>query len=203
MLFWKRKRDTQQNGPTARWSALLDAVGQANTDLMVVVGPEDGGSVCTDWVGAVVSVSGVDLRFPALVDALEDGLFHAECRHKLIPYRAEDGEAEALFCTKIAITAMAQRERNRRTTPAQPPNPDSGDGSPRAQFSVFYDGAREAEKAQQPQIALHYCQEALHLLAQHEVFGDDQLMIERVLKGRMQTILRAHQPSNPNGPAVE
>src|SRR5689334_4934750 len=113
MLFWKRKRDAAPTGPGAHWSALLGAVSEAKTDLMVVVGPEDGGSVCTDWVGAIVSVSGADKRYPALVDALEDGLFHEGCRHKLIPYRAQDGEAEAMFCTQIAIAGMTRRTHDR------------------------------------------------------------------------------------------
>lgn len=202
MLFWKRKREARQNGPPGRWADLLVAVAKAETDLMVVVGPEDGGSVCTDWVGAVVSVSGADRRFPALVDAIEDGLFHDACRHRLIPYRTEEGEAEALFCTKVAVAGMTQRMRDRQggATPSAAGAPDAG---PRTQFLRYYDLARDAEKAQQPQIALHYCQEALTFLAQREVFGDDQLMIERVLKGRMQTILRAHQVPKAGDPAVE
>jgi len=201
MLFWKRKRGEHGDSLTSRWVDLLAAVEDANTDLMVVVGPEDGGSVCTDWVGAVVSVSGADVRFPALVDAVEDGLFHPGCRHRLIPYRVEDGEAEALFCTKLAVSGMAQRSRDRRATAES--NAAEGE-EPRAEFTRYYDLARGAEKAQQPQIALHYCQEALRLLSRREVFdGDDQVMVERVIKGRMQTIFRAHQPVNETGPAVD
>ncbi len=202
MFFWKRKREATPGTPASRWTGLLQAVAGADTDLMVVVGPEDGGSVCSDWVGAVVSVSGADRRFPALVDAIEDGLFHSGCRHKLLPYRTEEGETEALFCTKLAIAGMTQRFGDRRS--AHAPEPESGAEGPRAEFTRYYDLARDAEKSKQPPIALHYCQEALRLLAQRDVFGvDDQPMIERVIKGRMQTIFRAHQPPGAADPTVE
>lgn len=167
---------------------------------MVVVGPEDGGSVCTDWVGAVVSVSGADHRFPALVDALEDGLFHPNCRHKLVPYRTEEGEAEALFCTKLAVAGMSHRSQSVQPTETAPlPNGEE----PRAYFTRCYDLARNAEQSRLPEMALRYCQEAIMLLTRREVFGDDQAMIQRVLKGRMQTILRRHQRPGAASATVE
>lgn len=201
MAFWKLKRAPKPDAPEDRWSRLLAAIGGSATDLMLVTGPEDGGSVCTDWVGAVVSVSGADRRFPSLVDALEDGLFHPGCRHKLIVYRSEDGEAEAEFCTKIAVAGMTRRgeERGRMVMEAT----DAGEDAPRAQFMRWYDLARDKEKTITPELALHFCQEALGVLARRNVFGDDQPMIERVLKGRMQTVLRAHQRTNSAKAAVE
>lgn len=201
MIFWKRKRaESGPNGSASRWPDLLEAIQKSDVDLMVVVGPEDGGSVCTDWVGAVVSVSGNDRRFPALVDALEDGLFHPNCRHKLIPYRTEEGEAEALFCTKLAIAGMTHRSQR---TPPPDPAPLSTGEEPRAFFTRCYDLARNAEQSRLPEMALRYCQEAIMLLTKREVFGDDQPMIQRVLKGRMQTILRRHQQPGANGAPVE
>lgn len=167
---------------------------------MIVTGPEDGGSVCTDWVGAVVSVSGANPRFPSLVDALDDGLFHARCRHRLLPYRPEEGEAEALFCTKLALAGMMQRGLDRGA--ARAPRPGSPLEEPQARFARIYDQAREAEQSRRPEMALHFCQEALALVSQQDVFGEDQPGIERVLRGRMQTILRAHQRPDAKGPPV-
>jgi hypothetical protein len=200
MLFWKKKR--AEPSPAERWFDLLTAIEKAGTDLMVVVGPEDGGSVCTDWVGAVVSISGADHTFPALVDALEDGLFHTGCRHTLIPYLPDDGEAEAIFCTKLALAAMTRRFQSRDEAHLAHGTPS--DDADRANFTQLYDRARDAEKAREPQLALHFCQEALALLVQRNVFtADDQIMIARVLKGRLQTLLRAHQPDTVRPPAVE
>lgn len=201
MLFWKRNRaSSPTNGSTSRWPDLLAAIQKSDVDLMVVVGPEDGGSVCTDWIGAVVSVSGNDHGFPALVDALEDGIFHPNCRHKLIPYRTEEGEAAALFCTKLAIAGMNQRQQS---TPVPETAPLPTGEQPRAYFTRCYDLARNAEQSRLPEMALRYCQEAIMLLTRREVFGDDQAMIQRVLKGRMQTILRAHQHPSASGAVVE
>ncbi len=200
-MFWKRKHTGRQDGPAARWIDLLRTIGESSTDLMLVTGPEDGGSVCTEWVGAVLSMSGVDLRFPSLVDAVEDGLFHPGCRHRLMPYRPEEGEKEAIFCTKLAVAGMARRIEDRSRALASPA--DAGGEGHRAEFMRWYDLARETQKANPPEIALLYCQEALGVLGRHNVFGDDQLMIERVLKGRMQTILRAQQrPEAKAGPVA-
>ena len=156
---------------------------------MVVTGPEDGGSVCSDWIGAVVSVGGRSEYFPALVDAIEDGVFHVGCRHKLIPFRREEGEAEALFCTKFALTAMVRRKRNGKAKPAA--SPDEEPAADREQFAGLYDGAREAECDGRTAEALEYCQAALRMLAKNDIFGPYQAEVVRVLKGRMQTILRA------------
>ncbi len=155
---------------------------------MVITGPEDGGSVCSDWIGAVVSVGGHSAYFPALVDAVEDGVFHAGCRHKLIPFRREEGEAEALFCTKFALSAMVRRRRNGRANPEADAN---GTESERERFTRLYDDARAAEQDGRISDALDRCQSALRLLGEHDVFGTNQADVSRVLKGRMQTILRA------------
>jgi hypothetical protein len=156
---------------------------------MVITGPEDGGSVCSDWIGAVVSVGGNSAYFPALVDAIEDGVFHSGCRHKLIPFRREEGEAEALFCTKFALSAMVRRRRNGRAKFAGGGVPDTG--SERERFTKLYDEAREAEREGRVGDALAKCQTALRLLGEHGVFEANQAEVVRVLKGRMQTILRS------------
>jgi hypothetical protein len=171
----------------------LDQFRTTPSDLMVITGPEDGGSVCSDWIGAVVSVGGRSSYFPALVDAIEDGVFHVGCRHKLIPFRREEGEAEALFCTKFALTAMVRRKRNGKSRPE--PLPAADPSTERERFAGLYDGAREAERDGRTAEALEYCQAALRFLGTTDVFGAHQSEVARVLKGRMQTILRAEADS--------
>lgn len=196
MLFWRSKRSRRPPGdPESRWPELLAQLREQPGDLMVVTGPEDGGSVCSDWVGAVVSVGGHSDEFPALVEAVEDGLFHPACRHQLIPYRVDDGEAEALFCTKLAMVAMIQR---RRKGPAEEGDPDAR----REEFIALYEDARGAERSDHPADALKHCQAALRLLSMHDIFGANQAEVVRVLKGRMQTILRAHSSGPPRGATV-
>jgi len=154
---------------------------------MVITGPEDGGSVCTDWIGAVVSVGGRSEYFPPLVDAIDDGVFHAACRHRLIPFRREEGEAEVLFCTKLAISAMIQRLEKIAASAD-----GSDESSPEYQeFAELYEEARIAEKEERLADAMDRCQLALKLLRTHGLFGTNQHAVARVLKGRMQTILRA------------
>lgn len=190
MQFWRSKRARRPpDPPESRWSELLDLFRTTPSDLMVITGPEDGGSVCSDWIGAVVSVGGNSAYFPALVDAIEDGVFHSGCRHKLIPFRREEGEAEALFCTKFALSAMVRRRRNGRAKFAGGGVPDTG--SERERFTKLYDEAREAEREGRVGDALAKCQTALRLLGEHGVFEANQAEVVRVLKGRMQTILRS------------
>ncbi len=155
---------------------------------MVITGPEDGGSVCSDWIGAVVSVGGRSEYFPALVEAIDDGVFHAECRHKLIPFRREDGEAEVLFCTKLALSSMLKRRENGHASLGD----DIDEENPEyRRFAELYEMARQAEKEGLLADAMDRCQTALRLLRDHGLFGRNQQDVARVLKGRMQTILRA------------
>lgn len=190
MPFWRRRRPSAAPADKdSKWPDLLSRLLQSGRDLMVVIGPEDGSSVCTDWVGAVVSVSGRHPEFPALVDAVEDGLFHPGCRHVLKPYQPPEGEAEALFCTKWAAAAMRRRRSNgaeRNGTSARNPV------DYREQFARLYEVARSEEAAGAADKALYYCQTALILLRKHDVFGADQPGVERILKARIQTILRTH-----------
>jgi len=156
MRFWKRKRPSDTPSESdSRWPHILGRFRQTGSDLMVVVGPEDGASVCTDWVGAVVSVSGKHPDFPALVDAVSDGLFHPGCRHILRPYDPAEDEAEGLFCTRLAAAAMHRRREHR----AAGKNPDEAEVNARGlEFKRLYDHARALEQAGDAQRALFYCQ---------------------------------------------
>jgi hypothetical protein len=188
MRFFRSKRSRPPAAaPTSRWPELLETFRTVPSDLMVIIGPEDGGSVCSDWIGAVVSVGGRNEYFPALVDAVEDGVFHATCRHNLIPFRREEGEAEVLFCTKLALAAMVRRRNNvagsRRSEKAGLDDHD--------RFGELYEEARVAEKEGRLADAMDRCQAALHLLRDRDLFGENQNELARILKGRMQTILRA------------
>jgi hypothetical protein len=194
MRFWRTKRAFHpQARAESRWPELLDFLRCTPSDLMVITGPEDGGSVCSDWIGAVVSVGGRSTYFPALVDAIEDGVFHSDCRHKMIPFRREEGEAEALFCTKFALTAMVRRRRNGRAKHDGTANGADTSEPPAARetFTRLYDEARAAEQDGRLADALERCQTALRLLGAHDMFGSNQAEVTRVLKGRMQTILRS------------
>lgn len=189
MRFWRTKRARHPaTAPSSRWPELLEQFRTTPSDLMVFTGPEDGGSVCSDWIGAVVSVGGRSEFFPALVDAIEDGVFHATCRHKLIPFRREEGEAEVLFCTKLALSAMVQRRSNGNGTAEDPGGEPSAEHD---QFTALYEEARDAERDGRLADAMDRCQAALVLLREHRLFGRNQHDVARVLKGRMQTILRA------------
>ena len=189
MRFWRSKGTRRPPPPPeSRWPEFLELFRSAQSDLMLIAGPEDGGSVCSDWIGAVVSVSGQSDCFPALVDAIEDGVFHVGCRHKLIPFRQEDGEAEAMFCTKLALSAMVRRRRHGRAEPAEGAPPDIE--AVRQEFARLYDEARASERDGRLAEALGRCQAALRLLTHCDLFGENQPDVVRILKGRMQTVLR-------------
>lgn len=188
MRFWRTKRARHPaTTPASRWPELLEQFRTTPSDLMVITGPEDGGSVCSDWIGAVVSVGGRSEYFPALVEAIDDGVFHAACRHKLIPFRREEGEAEALFCTKLALSSMLKRRENGHASLTEEMNEDDPEYR---RFAELYEMARQAEKDGRLADAMDRCQTALRLLRDHGLFGRNQQDVARVLKGRMQTILR-------------
>ena len=56
-----------------------------NGDDLVKVEVVDGDAceVCADWDGRILSISGTDKRFPSYQDAVDDGMFHPNCRCRL------------------------------------------------------------------------------------------------------------------------
>jgi hypothetical protein len=155
-------------------------------DLMRVVGPENGEVTSGDWVGAVVSLSGGSSKFPALSDALDDGLFGPDCRNRLEPYNPKKHEAEALFCTRLAIAAMERRRTG------DTPEHDYLDEEPlieeRREFEKLYSSAQRAERQGALVPALEQCRAALALLERHALFPDAKPTVVRTLKARIRTL---------------
>jgi hypothetical protein len=52
-------------------------------DLVIVSDAPQECSVCRQWEGKVLSISGNDRRYPTVSDATAGGLFHANCRHRV------------------------------------------------------------------------------------------------------------------------
>lgn len=191
MIFLKRHKNPL--GKIVQRSAVYGLFGNLtrSNDLMAVSGPEDGSSVCSDWVGAVVSVSGRSSDFPPLVEAVADGLFHPGCRHHLTPYVPVNDEVGARFCTKFAVSAMeSRRETPTRNTPEPRESKDARwVEKKRSEFEHGYSDAQRAETAGDIEQALASCQKALAMLLDYDLFGTHQARVERALKGRIQTIL--------------
>jgi hypothetical protein len=188
-----RKKDSG-SGASPPSSLNLDTVVRkflkSDGDLVKIAGPEDGGSVCGDWVGAVVSVSGSNPSWPSLLEAVEDGVFHPGCRHRLQAYVSERDEAEALFCTNLA---RAARDRRKGISPA--PDSDAAslfayDPSPeQMDFEKLYASARQAESVGAMETALSKCEAALELLHQHNIYGAQQVGVEQALEARIRAVL--------------
>lgn len=160
---------------------------QSDEELLTIVGPEDGSCVCGDWVGAVVSVSGTSENWPALLDALEDGVFHEGCQHRLEAYSPEN-QGEAEFCTELALVAMQERRRENLTRKA---STSATDDTARLQqeFAKVYNAARSAEASGAFDAALSKCEAALEMLHEEDLFDVDQNRVEQVLKARIRGIL--------------
>ena len=61
---------------------------QANgLDLVIVSSDGSPCPACSDWEGQVLSSSGDDANYPALQDAIDDGLMHPNCRHTVSAYQ--------------------------------------------------------------------------------------------------------------------
>jgi hypothetical protein len=54
---------------------------------------ESSTEVCARWAGKIISVGGTDPDFPSYQDALDDGMFHPNCLHRLEPVLPEQVEA--------------------------------------------------------------------------------------------------------------
>ncbi|PCJ51375.1 MAG: hypothetical protein COA73_17570 [Candidatus Hydrogenedentota bacterium] len=163
---------------------------KSDADLVKIAGPEDGGSVCGDWVGAVVSVSGTHETWPALIEAVEDGVFHPGCRHRLEAFVPERDEAEAQFCTTLARAARNRRKGINPNTQSNVEALFSQDPSPeQMDFEKLYAAARQAESVGAVETALSKCEAALNVLHQHNLYGDQQESVEHALEARIRTVL--------------
>lgn len=177
--FRKPQHETEAHGPSAE--NVVAAVESLSGALLEVVGPEDGGCVCNDWVGAVISVRGDDPVYPSLADAVADGLFHVGCRHTLRRYAphsaAGTDPAQAQFRTQLALDLMRKRR-------------EAGEPGGEERFTRLYGWARRVDGAGGAAVAVVVCEAALQLLRSEEIFGDSQPDLERILKARIATIRR-------------
>jgi len=188
-----RKKGTDAKGSADFRDAFLERVLRTGDELMMIVGPEDGSCVCGDWVGAVVSVTGKDSQWPSLIDALDDGVFHEGCRHRLDAYATEN-HVEAEFCTKIAVAAMEKR-RNSGALVARETDSPIGE-NPQNEFARLYDAAQSADASGATDTALAKCEAALAMLHEQDIFGEEQPQLEHVLEARIRTILRQQRASS-------
>ena len=82
---------------TARETYMTQMVDSGN-DLATVEGGFQANTddVCAKWNGQIVSISGTSREYPALADAVEEGLFHPNCIHYLAVFnKGEEAEAAA------------------------------------------------------------------------------------------------------------
>lgn len=164
---------------------------------MTIVGPEDGSCVCGDWVGAVVSVSGTSDQWPPLLDALEDGVFHEGCQHRLERYSTEN-RIEAEFCTGLAVAAMKARAQDSVANPLPSKTPANPRIKCQQEFSKLYNAALLADETGAIDSALSKCEATLEMLHRQDVFGADQDQVEQVLEARIRGIVSQLRSRNTN-----
>lgn len=166
----------------ARW---IDALRESGSDLYRIAGPENGACTSSEWTGAVVSVSGNDPRFPALADAISDGLFGPECQNALEPYVPRRHAAEAMLCTRLAVEGM------RRRRDGNAPDEEFLDEDPaaedRREFEKAYSAARQAERNGEKAATLAACKMARRLL-ERDIFGEHQDIVATTLDARIRKL---------------
>ena len=150
-----------------------------DSELMQVTGPEDGSCVCGDWLGAIVSVTSHNEEFPSLDEALRDGVFHENCRHKLVKFDRDSLPAaeilQATFRTELAVSAMRARAEKSHSGLAK-------------KFERMYEEARIADSNEDFELAREKCTATLELVRDKNHFGRKQERIERALKARLRAI---------------
>jgi hypothetical protein len=185
VLFWKKYDDSSDQSAITGYDRLKRFL-KTGDELMSIVGPEDGSCVCGDWVGAVVSVSGTSGDWPPLLDALEDGVFHEGCKHRLEAY-SEANHVEAEFCTEFAVAAMHERKKD--ISKSQSVDEVDSLFLRQQKFSKLYNAAQCADESGAYDSALSKCEAALEMLHKDGLFGADQIRIEQVLEARIRGML--------------
>ena len=188
-LFWKKTNDDSLEFPEAGEGSFLERMRQSDHELMTIIGPEDGACVCGDWVGAVVSISGDSSEWPALEDALIDGVFHPKCRHGLLPYTGGN-KVEAEFCSQLAVKSMQLRQEQSEQTPATL-NPST---ARQIEFAKLYNLAQQADNSGATETAYAKCKAALDMLKKENIFGEEQAQVEHVLEARIRSIEALNNP---------
>lgn len=190
VLFWKKTGNSSDQSAITGNDRIKRFL-KSDDELMTIVGPEDGSCVCGDWVGAVVSVSGSSNEWPPLLDALEDGVFHKGCQHRLEAYSTVN-RVEAEFCTEFAVAAMHGRQNISESLA----DASITDGAllKQQEFSKLYNAAQRADESGAYDSALSKCEAALDMLNKEDLFGPDQVRIEQVLEARIRGIISNRTP---------
>lgn len=193
-LFTRKKKEEHRPTDTESWMGRLNT---SDAELVMVIGPEDDDCVCGDWIGAVLSVSGMDGEYPSLASAVEDGLLHPRCRHTLATYdpnTASIQKAEKVIAsTRRAIAAMTARANGEgntlplRYTICSQKDEDVGYSPPAAvvKFERVYKSARQADLDSNFQLAEEKCKAALDILSNEDIYGKEQGKIILILEARL------------------
>jgi hypothetical protein len=190
VLFWKKSHSDSIETPVAGKQSFLERMRNSGEELMTVVGPEDGSCNCGDWVGAVVSISGNSKEWPALESAIDDGVFHENCRHGLLPYTGEN-KVEAEFCSQLAVKAM----ESRKTTGTPAPATLSPSIARQLEFAKLYNLVQQADSSGAIETTYAKCKAAMKMLEDEDIFGDEQAQVEQVLEARIRAIEAILDPS--------
>ena len=113
----------------------VNVMNEAGVDLAIIEGGVVGDSHpgCVAWAGRIVSVSGTSTEYPALDDAIADGLYHPNCRHYLAYVSASTDDLKKQAEEKSANRIATKQEQLRRIeadkvkppvkVPVTPPTP--------------------------------------------------------------------------------
>ena len=113
----------------------VNVMNEAGVDLAIIEGGVVGDSHpgCVAGAGRIVSVSGTSTEYPALDDAIADGLYHPNCRHYLAYVSASTDDLKKQAEEKSANRIATKQEQLRRIeadkvkppvkVPVTPPTP--------------------------------------------------------------------------------
>ena len=96
---WENARYTQMlvrtNSQRVSRESFVDTLTESGRQFAKIStdAPDSGCEVCSRWAGKILSVGGTDPDFPSYQDALDDGMFHPNCLHRLEPVLPEQVEA--------------------------------------------------------------------------------------------------------------
>lgn len=91
---------TRTTAERTRREGYMEGLAKNGDDLVKVVAANgEACETCADWDGRILSISGADTRFPSYQDAVDDGMFHPNCRCRLervdLEWDADEIEAQA------------------------------------------------------------------------------------------------------------
>lgn len=188
---------------------LMARLYRAGIELVIVVGPQREGDARSEWVGALLSVSGKAKHLPSVGQAIHAGLFGPGSPYRLAAFDPKKAPPERVADARARTAHVLEHLRGGRRSAGQFPMPLAGTRAheyeerarsfarnTRLKFERVYTAARKAIEDEDTALALLKCRAARDLLREGNVLGAGQARVVEILEAHIERLSALHEASD-------